>query len=294
MRKQRKTFHCEIFGGHDVLTYRQIVAKAALRRKKAFEHQLEQTSAQMMTVEREISSIEAANINKETLDAMKGAQQAMKTIHAGLTIANVDQTMEDLRDSHAVGEEIAEALTQGNMMQGLDEDELEQELADMQQEDLDNKMLKTGSVPVSDQVHRLPNAAVGEREFTCFDLNVKPSHGMLIISQSKAKNKPKTGRKRNFDDYRRKWPCDLPSVVLNFGMFLGRRVRHHVAKFYTRPCLCLVFLDRFYLTYRMIEVTKQTTSRSRYRVDQRDSLAAKSKSDVSFSCWQYMMNFYFY
>lgn len=47
----------------------------------------------MMTVEREISSIETANINKETLDAMKNASAAMKQIHGGLTVDKVDQTM---------------------------------------------------------------------------------------------------------------------------------------------------------------------------------------------------------
>ena len=120
----------------------------------------------MLTVEREISSIETANINKETLDAMKNAQQAMKKIHGGLTIEKVDQTMEDLREQHAVGEEIAEALTQGAVGTGIDEDELDEELAELQQEELDNKMLKTGTVPVSDQIQRLPNAAVGERKPT--------------------------------------------------------------------------------------------------------------------------------
>ena len=118
-----------------------------------------------MTVEREISSIETANINKETLDAMKNAQQAMKKIHGGLTIDKVDQTMEDLREQHAIGEEIAEALAQGSVGQGVDEDELDEELAELQQEELDNKMLKTGTVPVSDQIQRMPNAAVGEREY---------------------------------------------------------------------------------------------------------------------------------
>jgi len=46
-----------------------------------------------MTVEREISSIETANINKETLDAMKNASAAMKQIHGGLTVDKVDATM---------------------------------------------------------------------------------------------------------------------------------------------------------------------------------------------------------
>jgi hypothetical protein len=46
-----------------------------------------------MTLESEIYSIEAANINKETLDAMKNASAAMKQIHGGLTIDKVDETM---------------------------------------------------------------------------------------------------------------------------------------------------------------------------------------------------------
>jgi charged multivesicular body protein 4 len=68
-------------------------AKAALRRKKTYEHSLEQTQGQIMTLEREIYSIETANINKETLEAMKNASKAMKDIHGGLTIEKVDQTM---------------------------------------------------------------------------------------------------------------------------------------------------------------------------------------------------------
>ncbi|EON69531.1 hypothetical protein W97_08791 [Coniosporium apollinis CBS 100218] len=137
-------------------------AKQALRRKKQFEHSLEQTSAQIMTLEREIYSIETANINKETLDAMKNASAAMKEIHGGLTIDKVDQTMEELREQHAIGEEIGEAITQQVGTQALDDAELEDELAELQQEELDNKMLRTGTVPVADEVHRLPAVAQGE------------------------------------------------------------------------------------------------------------------------------------
>lgn len=138
------------------------VAKAALRRKKQFEHSFEQTSSQITTLEREIYSIETANINKETLDAMKNAGKAMQQIHQGLTIDKVDQTMEDLREQHAIGEEISEAITQSIGTQNVDEDELDEELADLQQEELDNRMLNTGNVPVGDKVHQLPTAAQGE------------------------------------------------------------------------------------------------------------------------------------
>ncbi|KAI8930782.1 ESCRT-III subunit protein snf7, variant 2 [Plenodomus lindquistii] len=133
-------------------------AKSALRRKKQFEHSLEQTSSQIMTLEREIYSIETANINKETLDAMKNAGSAMKQIHAGLTIDKVDNVMEDLREQHAIGEEISEAITSGVASNGIDEDELDEELAELQQEKLDEEMLRTGNVPINDTVGKLPQA----------------------------------------------------------------------------------------------------------------------------------------
>jgi charged multivesicular body protein 4 len=48
----------------------------------------------------------------------------------------------------------------------VDEDELEDELEQMQQEQLDEQMTKTGTVPVSDTVHKLPAAANGPRKYT--------------------------------------------------------------------------------------------------------------------------------
>lgn len=70
-----------------------IAAKAALRRKQQHAHSLEQTTAQIATLEQQIYSIEAANINQETLKAMQKAGKAMGQIHQGLTIDKVDQTM---------------------------------------------------------------------------------------------------------------------------------------------------------------------------------------------------------
>ena len=65
----------------------------ALRRKKAHEHNLEQTVAQIATLEQQINAIESANINRETLAAMERAGQAMKHIHGKLTPEKVDETM---------------------------------------------------------------------------------------------------------------------------------------------------------------------------------------------------------
>lgn len=47
----------------------------------------------------------------------------------------------------------------------IDEDELEADLAALEQENLDEKMLGTGTVPVADSLNRLPKAANGERKY---------------------------------------------------------------------------------------------------------------------------------
>jgi len=137
-------------------------ARNALRRKKQHEHTLQQTTDQISTLEQQIYSIEAANINRETLLAMERAGKAMAQIHGKLNIDKVDETMEKLREQHALGEEIAQAITSAPIGDPIDEDELNDELADLEQEALDDKMLKTGTVPMSDEVHRLPTVGNGE------------------------------------------------------------------------------------------------------------------------------------
>ena len=105
---------------------------------------------------------------------MERAGEAMKQIHGKLNIDKVDETMyvlvisrntklgvltllfsrEKLREQHALGEEIAQAITSAPIGEPIDETELDDELAELEQEQLDNKMLKTGTVPVSDEIHR--------------------------------------------------------------------------------------------------------------------------------------------
>lgn len=131
-------------------------AKAALRRKKLHEKTLEQTSAQITQIEQQIYSIEAANINQETLNAMKNAGKAMKEIHGGMTIDQVDKTMDELREQQQLGEEIANAITSAPIGEPVDEGELEDELEGLEQEMLDERMVKTGALPVGGELERAP------------------------------------------------------------------------------------------------------------------------------------------
>jgi charged multivesicular body protein 4A/B len=70
-----------------------------------------------------------------------------------------------LRDQNALSEEIVNAITNNQLGEPLDETALEDELEQLQQEQLDEQILKTGNVPVTDAVHRLPTPATTDRTF---------------------------------------------------------------------------------------------------------------------------------
>lgn len=81
------------FSSGPVLICEITVARNALKRKKQHENSLEQTNGQISMLEQQIYSIESANINQETLVAMKNAGAAMKQIHGKMTMEDVDVTM---------------------------------------------------------------------------------------------------------------------------------------------------------------------------------------------------------
>jgi charged multivesicular body protein 4 len=67
---------------------------------------------------------------------------------------------EELREQHAIGEEIGQAITSGVVPNDIDEVELDEELEVLQQEKLDEQMLNTGNVPIHDapSSQKLPQA----------------------------------------------------------------------------------------------------------------------------------------
>lgn len=78
------------------------------------------------------------------------------------SITDVWWNRERLREQNALSEEIVSAITTNAIGDTVDEDELDAELEELQQEQLDEQMLRTGNVPVSDEVHKMPTVANGE------------------------------------------------------------------------------------------------------------------------------------
>ncbi|KAJ3000155.1 ESCRT-III subunit protein snf7 [Globomyces sp. JEL0801] len=119
--------------------------KRALKRKKAYEDQISKISGSRMTLETQVMAIENANVNLETMNAMAAGAAAMKQIHGKLDIDKVDSTMDDIRDQMDLANEISEAIAQPvGFGAEFDEDELNKELEDLEQEELDSRLLDTG------------------------------------------------------------------------------------------------------------------------------------------------------
>ncbi|KAG9122466.1 ESCRT-III subunit protein snf7 [Ceratobasidium sp. 392] len=125
-------------------------ATAALRRKKLHEAELEKLYGQRMTLETQLNAIENANLNAETMAAMRQGAQALRDIHGNLTIDKVDATMDQVREQMELTNEISEAISNPLGMTGVDvdEDELKEELAELEQEELNDRLMGADRVPV--------------------------------------------------------------------------------------------------------------------------------------------------
>lgn len=154
------------------VTKNRVVARQALKRKKKLEGDLVKIQNQIDSLETQLNAIESANLNMETMKAMKQGAQAIKQIHNEFDVDKVDATMDDIRDQVEISEEISDAISRplGNDM--VDEDELDEELAAMQQEELDEQMTNTGAKvqaqPAKQELSKskLPSVPTGKVEET--------------------------------------------------------------------------------------------------------------------------------
>lgn len=125
------------------------VATAALRRKKMHEADLDKLAGMRLQLEVQVNTVESANINANTLDVMRRGANALRDIHNGLTIDKVDATMNSINEQREIASEIQETISNtANLGIDLDEDELKAELGELEQEDLNERLLGADHVPV--------------------------------------------------------------------------------------------------------------------------------------------------
>ncbi|SCU90132.1 LANO_0D07690g1_1 [Lachancea nothofagi CBS 11611] len=126
----------------------KVGAKNALKRKKTYESQLLKIQAQMDSLEQQLHSIESANLNLETMKAMKQGASAMKNIHKGMDIDKVDETMDEIREQVELGEEISDAISRPlHAGAEVDEDEIDEELEALAAENVKQEVVPPQRLP---------------------------------------------------------------------------------------------------------------------------------------------------
>jgi len=124
------------------------VATAALKRKKANEAEMDRLSGTRLQLEMQVDALEKANLNVETMAAMKKASDALKVIHGNLTMDKVDATIASVNEQRDLANEIAEAISNPSNALDLDEDELKAELEELEQDELNERLSGAERAPM--------------------------------------------------------------------------------------------------------------------------------------------------
>lgn len=136
-------------------------ALQALKKKKRLEEQLKQIDGTLSTIEFQREALENSHTNTEVLKNMGYAAKAMKKVHESIDVNNIEDLMLDIGEQQDIAREISEAIS-GPVGDAYDEDELLAELAELEEEDLEDSMAALPSVPAS----KLPSARPAQRATT--------------------------------------------------------------------------------------------------------------------------------
>lgn len=128
------------------VTSNKVLAKNALKKKKKLEVDLMKIENQIESLETQLTAIESANLNLETMKAMKQGSKAIKQIHKDFDIDKVDETMDQIREQVEASEEISEAISRPLGTEFIDDDELDEELAALQEEEAEANLVNTHRV----------------------------------------------------------------------------------------------------------------------------------------------------
>lgn len=132
------------------------VATAALKRKKAREIDLDRLQGTRFQLETQISTLESATFNAEIMAGMKKAAGALKDIHGKLSIENVDTITSEIQEHMQVAQEVSEAISSANYGPEIDETELQAELAELEQDELNERLMGADHVPVHHPAGAVP------------------------------------------------------------------------------------------------------------------------------------------
>lgn len=88
-----------------------LAALAALRRKKALETEQTQVEGIRMTIEAQLSALETANFNAQTIAAMTSSAKVLQDIHKQMNVDDLDNIMDKIREEMETAKYISQMLS---------------------------------------------------------------------------------------------------------------------------------------------------------------------------------------
>jgi charged multivesicular body protein 4A/B len=139
-------------------------ATAALQRKKMYEVELDRLNGSRLQLEMQVHTLESADLNAETVQAMKQATLALKGIQGKVTIEGADTVMADVQDQTSIAREIADIISApvDSVILGAEED-LREELQALEAEALIERLNSAGQVPEASAI-RVKQSEVENKE----------------------------------------------------------------------------------------------------------------------------------
>eukprot|EP00923_Selenidium_pygospionis_P060355 GHVN01106197.1.p1 GENE.GHVN01106197.1~~GHVN01106197.1.p1 ORF type:complete len:227 (+),score=42.14 GHVN01106197.1:78-758(+) len=120
-------------------------ALTALKRRKAYEHELTNVSNAKFTLERQILNLESAQSTSVAVGALQSGVQAQQQFNQQNDLNKIDKLMDEMQEQQDLQNDLNQVWAQGNAI-GVGDDELLKELDALQGQMLDEKLLQT-SVP---------------------------------------------------------------------------------------------------------------------------------------------------
>ncbi|KAF9452503.1 Snf7-domain-containing protein [Macrolepiota fuliginosa MF-IS2] len=124
------------------------VATQALKRKKAAETELDRLGATRLQLELQVNTLESANLNAETMAAMKKGSEALKVIHGNINADKVADMMDQVHDQTQIANEISTAIATNPYADPQEDEDILAELGQLEEDVLNERLAGADHVPV--------------------------------------------------------------------------------------------------------------------------------------------------
>lgn len=145
-----------------------------LKKKKKLEMQVTSMANKRLNLETQIMALEDAHINAQALKAMKGSSMALKSSIREDDLDKADETMEDISEAMDQIQEMNDAMAQPLGLD-IDEDELNAELAELEDMEADDLLNEMGNVSIKPKQSDLAADLEGQADSRRVSLPQVPS-----------------------------------------------------------------------------------------------------------------------